>query len=203
MMRHGESQLNAAGCVAGSFDTPLTEKGRHQALKARRIFERLAPRPMLIIHSHRSRAKDTASILNQNASLPQIENPFIAERCFGDWTGQPREILRNRFISGEEPPNGESMNIFTNRTLTSLSEILTMPDEPVLIVTHSGVFRALFQNYQCTIDRVKNCSIYSFSPAAIKQPFPWNICHHDLSGTTPVRVCRKETSHHHRILTKT
>ncbi|MCL2470073.1 MAG: histidine phosphatase family protein [Alphaproteobacteria bacterium] len=188
MMRHGESQSNAEGYAAGSFDTPLTEKGRHQALDARRIFETLTPRPALIAHSHLSRAKDTAQILNQKTNLPEIETPLIAEQCYGDWMGQPWEDLRDRLMSGEKPPNGESMDMLTSRAIKGLSEILSLPDRPPLIVTHGGVFKALLRLYQCKMDSVKNCSIYSFTPAASKQPFPWDVCIHDLSGSTPIKV---------------
>lgn len=186
MMRHGETQANAEGYAAGSFDTPLTERGRSQAMAARRVFESLSPYPTLIVHSYLSRSQDTANILNGNSALPKLENPLMAEQCFGDWKGLSWEIIHDRIMAGEIPPNGESMEMLTDRVMAGLSEVLALPTEPVLIVTHGGVFDALFWKFHCKVDDVKNCHIYRFTPTAVDQPFPWEVWHHDLSEDFPI-----------------
>lgn len=188
MMRHGETVANAEGYAAGSFDTPLTEKGRAQAVTAQGVFESLSPKPRLIIHSSLSRARDTASLLNENLHLPMAEEASIAEQCFGDWKGLPWPTIHARIIAGETPPNGESMTMLTDRVMAGFAKLLDRPETPILIVTHGGVFDALLWHYGRKIDDVKNCHLYAFMPAATDSLFPWEIWHHALSkNDTPIR----------------
>ncbi|MDD3181315.1 MAG: histidine phosphatase family protein [Alphaproteobacteria bacterium] len=188
MMRHGETVANAEGYAAGSFDTPLTEKGRAQALAARDGFEALSPRPALIVHSNLSRARETASIINERLQIPMIEKASMAEQCFGDWKGLSWSTIHERIMAGETPPNGESMEMLTDRVIAGLSDILSMPEEPILIATHGGVFDALLWHFGCKLDDVKNCHLYEFAPSHPDAAFPWEIWHHDLSGIeTPTR----------------
>ncbi len=181
MMRHGETVANAEGYAAGSFDTPLTDKGRAQALAARPMFETLSPRPALIVHSHLSRARDTALIINERLRIPMIEKTSMAEQCFGDWKGLSWGAIHDRIMIGEKPPNGESMEMLTDRVITGLSDILSMPEEPILIATHGGVFDALLWHFGRKLDDVKNCHLYEFAPIQTETAFPWEIWHHDLS----------------------
>ena len=64
MIRHGQTEANAAQIMAGSIDSPLTALGRQQAKNVHDILENLEIKPKTIIHSHLSRAKETAEILN-------------------------------------------------------------------------------------------------------------------------------------------
>lgn len=57
MIRHGETEANAAQIMAGSMDTPLTENGITQAKEAAKIVEALNIKPQAIVHSHLSRAR--------------------------------------------------------------------------------------------------------------------------------------------------
>lgn len=84
MIRHGETVANQEDWFSGSIDTPLTGLGRQQADIARQIVEQLDDQPNMIIHSHLSRARDTAAIINQNLGLPLQEDPDYAEMFVGD-----------------------------------------------------------------------------------------------------------------------
>ncbi len=181
MIRHGETVANAEGWVAGSIDTPLTEKGRSEPTVLRHYLETLSNIPKLIIYTPLSRSKDTAVILNENLNLPMMECASMTERCFGDWQGIPLETMRERRDAGLEPPNGEISEVFEKRVINGLEEILKLPDEPVLIVTHGGVFGALTGYYKCKIELVKNCHLYEFVPSTEKSPFPWKIWSHQVS----------------------
>lgn len=188
MMRHGETVANREGYAAGSFDTPLTESGRKQALAARGVVETLRPSPAIIVHSNLSRAKDTAKIVNETFRLPMLERDAIAEQCFGDWMGQPWSHIHDRIVAGETPPNGESMAMLTARVMAGLDEILALPKEPILIVAHGGTFDALLWFFGCRINDVKNCHLYGFTPIAAATGFPWEIWHHEASEDgTPMR----------------
>jgi len=178
MIRHGETVANASGVAAGSVDTPLTDKGRRQAAGVRACFEDLCPQPRLIVHSNLSRARDTALILNEGSRLPMQENALIAEHCFGAWAGLSWEGIQELLDQGQTPPEGESRKMFGARALRGLAQALSLPEEPLLIVTHGGVFHALAEAFNCTLTDVKNCHLYAFLPCE-GQAFPWEVWHHD------------------------
>jgi len=84
MIRHGETEANAARLMAGSLDSPLTPKGRQQAKDTQIIIENLEIKPRAIVHSQLSRARNTAKILNTNLNLPMHEDADLAEWHAGD-----------------------------------------------------------------------------------------------------------------------
>lgn len=174
-IRHGETVSNAQGIVAGASDVALTEKGRQQARVARKILEMLPKKPAFIVHSPLSRARETALILNEEARLPTHEKASISERDVGDWTGISVKEWFARRSSGHAPPNGETTEVFQNRILNGFFEILTMQDEPALIVAHAGVFHAFLSNFGQTIGRIENCRLYFFTPKLSDPQFPWTM----------------------------
>ncbi|MGZ9013948.1 MAG: histidine phosphatase family protein [Burkholderiales bacterium] len=133
-LRHGETETNAAGLVAGSLDVDLTARGREQALAAA---EALADEPITGVYtSPLKRARETAEPIAARLRLPLNVVEDLAERNWGALEGRPR---RSR-IRGVTPQGAETIDEFTQRVLCALARI----DEPVpLIVAHSGVFRVL------------------------------------------------------------
>ncbi len=99
-MRHGETVGNRDGWLAGSTDTPLTEKGRTQARDAQSLVEKL---PITkIYHSPLSRAHDTALL---SSELKQaILHPYedLKEWHMGDWEGTPFQDVRNKLLQGQD-----------------------------------------------------------------------------------------------------
>ena len=85
MIRHGQTEANAAQRMAGWLDSPLTDLGRQQADHARKKVEALEDKPQIIVHSQLSRARETAAIINANLNLPMIEDEDYAEMHAGDW----------------------------------------------------------------------------------------------------------------------
>jgi broad specificity phosphatase PhoE len=179
MIRHGETVANAAGFISGSMETPLTDKGKRQAKAAQAIIEALPVRPELIVHSNLSRARDTAAIVNERMGLPMIERASMAERCFGDWAGMPVKEWRERHKEGQFPPNGETTDVFRKRVFDGLSEILTLSEKPLLIVSHAGVFRGFLAQYGRKIDLLGNCHLYEFMPDG-DASFPWKMRRYSL-----------------------
>lgn len=173
MMRHGETVANVQNVAAGSFDTPLTDKGRNQAKNARKNFESLSPRPALIAHSPLSRTKETTQILNESLGLPLLEVPSITERSFGDWRGEPWPFVHERIMAGHTPPGGESRADMIARVFEGLTYILSLPQTPALIVTHGGVFDALLQGLGHEPFDAENCGLYAFTPKGAD--FSWQI----------------------------
>lgn len=63
MLRHGQTEFNAASRMQGQLDTELSELGHTQAVAAADVLS--TRRPLLIISSDLRRADDTAEKLGE------------------------------------------------------------------------------------------------------------------------------------------
>jgi broad specificity phosphatase PhoE len=180
MIRHGETEANAARVFAGQLDSLLTDKGREQAKLAQKSASSLVEKPSVVIHSNLSRARDTAAIINEALGLFMHEEANIAERDVGDWENCSYDIVGNSRCSHLNPPNGEHYNDFFARVKSGVTGILNSYDAPVLMVSHGGVFRALSGIYGLRLSyTTKNCHLYEFKPNPDKSPFPWDVFSYD------------------------
>lgn len=174
MIRHGQSIANRDGYFSGNLDVALTDIGREQAALARAAVEALPLKPTKIIHSHLSRARDTAAIINQNLALGMVETPLIGEHFFGDWEGTTWEEVKDAFFNGANPPNGETHDEFNARIGCGLTFAFDQTECP-LVVCHGGVFRAFRALYGEPMQSTANCLLHAFTPAPDTPNFPWNI----------------------------
>lgn len=91
LLRHGETEWNAAGRFQGRLDTPLTRRGRDQAASVgRSLAAGLAGQPMPPLHvSPLGRARETAAIVaGQLSGLhPGRVEPLLQEVTTGAWDG--------------------------------------------------------------------------------------------------------------------
>jgi probable phosphoglycerate mutase len=134
-LRHGETELNRLGLVAGATDVPLNDTGWRQA---RAAAARLADTGIdAIWSSPLTRALDTARCVADTLHLEVNVIAALAERNWGTLEGKPRE-LRAQF---ESPPGGETLGQFRARTLRGIASIST--SRAPLVVAHSGTFRVL------------------------------------------------------------
>lgn len=138
--RHGETESNLGGWLAGSWDVSLTERGRAQAREAAASLL-AGGQPVAAIHSSpQRRALETAAILAQALGLPVIPVAGLEERRWGDLEGGaiPADLLR------EEVPNGESLTGFRARVTAALDGLPVPRDgRPPLIVAHAGTWPVL------------------------------------------------------------
>lgn len=152
LIRHGETDANAAGVWQGSTDSPLNERGIAQA---RALAQRIAREQLPIRAIYTSplrRARQTAEFIAQaldNARV--ITDPGLAEFHLGEWEGLTYEELRDEKRLWEQmddpdfsPPGGESPRAFAMRLLSSFQTILqTHPGETVAVVGHGGAMATL------------------------------------------------------------
>mgnify|MGYP001183826941 CR=1 FL=1 len=176
MIRHGETEANVKRVMAGSLDSPLTENGRNQAKAIQKIVANLEVKPSAIFHSHLSRARDTAHIINEALNLPIHENELLAEFHAGDWEGVPYEKCQSLLTGWDDPPNGETSDEFCARIRKAKHEILDAHDDPVMIVSHGGVFRGLGKIYGLNVPgKFPNCHLHEFDPHHQHERFPWKV----------------------------
>lgn len=167
-LRHGESESNRLGVVAGSSDVELTETGRAQAHAA---VERIRPLGVArVVSSALRRAHETAAIVAGALALPHLVVPGLAERNWGVLEGKPQALRR----PGVTPPGAETLSQFIARTRAALASI--EPGGTPLIVAHSGTFRVLCRLLGCEVpqEALANCLPVHFLPPA-REEEGWSL----------------------------
>jgi probable phosphoglycerate mutase len=142
-VRHGESTANNAKIFAGQMDVALTDKGRQDAIEA---VKWLADEEIgTIFSSPLKRVWQTAEPIAAAKGMEIHRVDGIMERGYGEWEG---DKTADHDRAGK-PPGGESPEEFNARTIAACEQIAGAP--PILIVAHSGTFRAL-RGHLCGID---------------------------------------------------
>jgi broad specificity phosphatase PhoE len=155
LVRHGETDWNAAGRLQGHTDRPLNEHGRGQA---KELAERLAVEGADAIYaSDLSRAKETAEIVGQRLGLPVVIDADLREKNWGNWEG----------LTGDERVHvefeGESTQEHRDRMIRAVKRIAERhPGQRVVVVTHGGSLRRVQAFVNGVADSViDNCSVWS------------------------------------------
>jgi broad specificity phosphatase PhoE len=150
--RHGETEWNIAKRMQGWNDSPLTEKGRHDA---RRLGKRMEEIDLAAIYASTSgRALETARIVRGERLIPIYEDERWREIHLGDWEGKTHADIQqfdaerfHQFWNAPhlyEPLRGETFRDVQQRALAALESIIERhPSGHVLIVTHAVVLKAL------------------------------------------------------------
>jgi len=137
-VRHGETEYNARGILAGSTDVALTERGRREALAAAEV---LAGEPLRhVCSSPLKRAHDTARLIAAPHRLPVAIIDDLRERDWGEWEGGvfPADLGHPR------PPGGEALEAYLARVENALARFFAQTGGgPALMVAHGGIFHAL------------------------------------------------------------
>ncbi|WP_242338472.1 MULTISPECIES: histidine phosphatase family protein [Anaeromyxobacter] len=150
LVRHGETDWNAAGRWQGQTDVPLNATGRAQALA---LAARLrAEGVRAIATSDLCRARGTAEIVGEALGLEvAFVDADLRERAYGHWEGLTRCECERRFpeewarhVSDPRapPPAGESMDALLARVVPAIGRAAERLESPAVLVTHGGVMRA-------------------------------------------------------------
>jgi len=100
LLRHGESEFNAAGIFTGLLDVGVTSLGRAQARDAGRLLRAEGLVPDRIWTSPMRRAALTTALVQEELGLEEVEVSAtwrLAERDYGSLTGVPKVEARERF----------------------------------------------------------------------------------------------------------
>jgi 2,3-bisphosphoglycerate-dependent phosphoglycerate mutase len=160
LARHGESEYNAKNLWAGWADTPLTEKGHHQAVMMAGAIKDL--RPDVAYTSLLSRTKDTLEIILQHNgwdNIPTISHVALNERNYGDFTGMNKSEAEKSMGKAkfdklhrgwdDAVPGGESLRMVYERVVLYFNEAI-LPEikhgKSVLVVSHGNALRALIKH---------------------------------------------------------
>jgi 2,3-bisphosphoglycerate-dependent phosphoglycerate mutase len=155
LVRHGETDWNAAGRLQGHTDRPLSDYGREQA---RRLADDLAGEEFDAIYaSDLARARETAEIVGTQLNLPILLDPDLREKNWGSWEGlTSTERLAIDLV-------GESTEEHQRRMLDALGRIAAEhPDGRALVVTHGGSMRRVqTEALGFAMPVVENCGMWA------------------------------------------
>ena len=178
LVRHGETDDNAAARFQGRLDTQLNERGREQS---RALARQLRDEGLRAIYtSPLRRARETAQIVGDELGLEQVVDERLSEADTGEWTGLlTTEIVAQaaaeyaRWRAADPTfrfPAGESVAEQAARIAAALADVARGP-LPALVVTHGGTIRAVDGLERPAGGSVGNCAVHRL-PAASVAPSP-------------------------------
>ena len=184
LIRHGQSEWNAAGRWQGQADPALTDLGRDQARHATRGLGAVDA----IVSSDLQRAAETAAIIAEALGIgPVIVDEDLRERHAGEWQGLTRAEIEEAWpgylgppppVEGaagsvavatdgtpaselgraeRRPPGWEDDDALVERAARALLRVHDLaPDGEVLVVTHGGLVYALERELGAPFVRLPN-----------------------------------------------
>ncbi len=145
LIRHGETEWNAAGILQGTTDIPLNAKGVKQA-EACSVYLASSSYDVLI-SSPLKRAKQTAEIINQKLGLPFHTMSEFQERAFGAAEGMTYEARRAEYPK-KNYPGQEREEDFHKRIMMGLQKVTELyPGQKVLLINHGAVIKAILKAF--------------------------------------------------------
>ena len=145
LVRHGQSEWNAAGRMQGqTAHVPLTQLGHRQAEAA--AVELAGLRPGALLSSDLLRAVQTAEHCARTTGLPFSTTPALREQGYGVLEGRPSHELWDVVDWSDahwSADGGESLAELHARVAAFLTELCAEPPAPVVaLVTHGDTIRA-------------------------------------------------------------
>lgn len=153
-VRHGETEWNVARRLQGRGDSPLTARGRRQAVAMAELLaeltEREPPADWRLVSSPLGRARQTAAAIGDRLGLPLELDDRLAEIGFGAWEGRLHEEVAPKepeLFAGREwlvsAPGGETFEDVWTRVAAFLADQPPEPRRRVIAVSHGVTGRLL------------------------------------------------------------
>lgn len=152
LVRHGETQSNARGVLQGALDSPLTRRGRQQALDVAAALRARNVLPALMLASPQGRARTTLEIIRE--ALPALKGvpariePCLAEMNYGTCQGVPLASLPFDPWTPKDGAarfGGETGREVQLRVLGGLLGVMDKAPGNVLAVSHGTVMSHLLE----------------------------------------------------------
>lgn len=144
LVRHGETNENAAGILSGQIEAQLSARGIEQAKALKTKLENI---PFDGVYSSSlKRALDTARYAGQNPAAVDA----VREFCFGDYDGSPIRTLPEAWVKALydftefETPNGENVAMVSKRVTEFID---SLAPGRYLIFAHGGVIRTIGRHF--------------------------------------------------------
>lgn len=166
LVRHGQSEWNAALRLQGQADVGLSDLGEVQAEALRPMIDKIGH--CRAISSDLERVRETAHRIG--AQSPRLTKA-LREIDVGEWTGRAIDEIRAEDETAYQgwragtstPPGGETWADFVDRVRGVIEAERRDPCQNLLVVCHGGVIRAILQSYI----GLKPAHIISVAPASL------------------------------------
>lgn len=159
LIRHGQTDWNAADRMQGTSDIPLNDTGRQQARDAVVLLADFEWD--VIVSSPLARARETAEIIADGLGLELGRSyDLLIERHYGEGEGLTKAEIYERW--GDTPyPGLENLDSVVERGIASLEQIANdYPGKQVIVVCHGTIIRyTLSQLAGREFDHILNGSI--------------------------------------------
>ena len=164
LIRHGRTRRHGEKMFIGQYDVPLSGEGRRQMENMAGELVSAGANPQCVYCSDLSRAEESAEIiagrLEEKLRRTVLTHPErgLREISLGPWDGRPIREIKEKYpdeyrMRGEDIFTFKTGNRSENfydlqyRAVKTLREILLRDNSAdIMIVTHSGVIRALENN---------------------------------------------------------
>lgn len=141
LVRHGETDWNAAKRIQGRTDIPLNDTGKWQAEQTG-LYLKDVPWDV-VISSPLTRAKETAHLILKHVDAPLVIMEDFIERDYGDAEGMSFEE-RQKLFPDKQYPNMEPLEAIQDRMVEGIEKVrAAYPNQQVLIVAHGAAIHAL------------------------------------------------------------
>lgn len=174
-IRHGQSEANIAGICSGVLDSPLTDTGVQQAIKAGLEARQNGIKLDVILSSPLKRAFNTAEKvaheLNYNKNMIE-KHDILIERNFGILEGRNMEAetgvsldyYYTNPLSIDRVEGVETMKDLHTRAKHVLDYVRSRPEETILLVSHGALARSILKilkdvSFDAAIEPLNNAEI--------------------------------------------
>ncbi|AVI40397.1 histidine phosphatase family protein [Bacillus pumilus] len=141
LVRHGETDWNAAKRIQGRTDIPLNDTGKWQAEQTGLYLK--DAHWDVVISSPLTRAKETAHLILKHVDAPLVLMDDFIERDYGDAEGMSFEE-RQKLFPNKQYPNMEPLETIQDRMVEGIEKVrAAYPNQQVLIVAHGAAIHAL------------------------------------------------------------
>ncbi len=141
LVRHGETDWNAAKRIQGRTDIPLNDTGKWQAEQTGLYLK--DAHWDVVISSPLTRAKETAHLILKHVDAPLVIMDDFIERDYGDAEGMSFEE-RQKLFPNKQYPNMEPLETIQDRMVEGIEKVrAAYPNQQVLIVAHGDAIHAL------------------------------------------------------------
>lgn len=180
LVRHGQTDWNAAGRIQGLEDIELNALGRAQAAQTGFYLQQW--QWDRIISSPLKRAAESAEIIAEQLKLAPVEimDTFM-ERDYGDCSGMTAAQRKQSFPDGIIPRQ-ETLETLQKRVLAGLRQLSLEPQARTLIITHGGVINSLLAHISQGEIGTGKSILHNASLALFQYQQGWQILAYNLTA---------------------
>ena len=178
LVRHGQSELNAAHRVNGDPDVPVGLTAQGEA-EAEALGAQLAGFELdVCVHTRFGRSRRTAEIALAGRNVPFELEPLLDDIDVGDLEGRTIEDYRawkRRHERTDPFPGGESLDAAALRYVDAYGRLLARPERRILVVCHEIPVRYAVNAARGSaeldgpVHEIRNCVPYLFDVQGLER----------------------------------